>query len=151
LARDFTAQARAASGANILLGICLIASPWVFGCSGRSAFFNSVTVGTLVALLAAIRVASVRHSVCLSGINLLLGLWTIASPWYYEANNRALTNDVLIGVLIATFAIWSAIATDTEQSRGSGASGGTYDQHRAAPGRPGKAGGRSLTGIAGPR
>jgi hypothetical protein len=129
LARDYAAQARTASGVNILLGVLLIASPWLFDYSGKSALLNSITVGALVAFLAAIRLASVHNSVGLSGINLLLGLWTIASPWYYGANNGALMDDVFIGTLIAALAVWSAIATETDQRRSSEPSGGARPRH----------------------
>ena len=81
LARDYAAQARTASGANIVLGIWLIVSPWIFDYSGKSAVLSGVTVGVLIALLAAIRVTSSHNSAGLSGINLLLAFWTIVSPW----------------------------------------------------------------------
>jgi hypothetical protein len=51
-ARDYAAQARTASGVNILLGISLVLSPWTFDYSGTPAVMNSVIVGALVAILA---------------------------------------------------------------------------------------------------
>ena len=39
--RDFAAEASTASGANIVLGIWLMNSPWVFGFGGRSAMVSS--------------------------------------------------------------------------------------------------------------
>ena len=72
LARDYAAQARTASGINILLGIWLIVSPWVFDYSGSPAVLSSVVVGAVIALLAAIRLASLHNSTGLSGVNLLL-------------------------------------------------------------------------------
>ena len=95
-ARDYTAQARTASGVNILLGIWLMVSPWVFDYSGKSAALSSVTVGALIALLAAIRLASLHNSAGLSGINLLLAFWTAAAPWVYEyaINEGALWNNI---------------------------------------------------------
>jgi SPW repeat len=117
LARDYAAQARTASGANIMLGIWLIVSPWIFNYSGKSAVLSSVTVGALIALLAAIRVASLHDSAGLSGINLLLAFWTLVSPWEYKyaTNKGALLSNIAVGILIATLATWSAIATDAEQ------------------------------------
>jgi hypothetical protein len=124
LARGYAAQARAASGTNIVLGIWLIASPWVFDYSGKSAVLSGVTVGVLIALLAAIRVASLHDSAGLSGINLLLAFWTVVSPWAYEyaTNAGALSNNIIVGVFIAALAIWSAIATDAEHRHGPDAS-----------------------------
>ena len=78
--RDLAAETNTASGANIVLGIWLIDSPWVFGFSGRSAMVSSVFVGALNALLAAIRLASLHNSAGVSGLNLLLAFWTVGSP-----------------------------------------------------------------------
>lgn len=99
-AQDYGAQARTASGVNVVLGIWLIASPWVFDYSGKSAVLNSVTVGALIAFLASIRVASLHSSVGLSGINLLLAFWVVLSSWAYEnsANKDALLNDIFVGI-----------------------------------------------------
>lgn len=113
LARDYAAQARTASGINILLGIWLIMSPWVFDYSGSPAVVSSVFVGAVIALLAAVRLASLYNTMGLSGVNLLLALWTIASPWVfgYAANVGARIDNVILGILIATLAVWSASAT----------------------------------------
>ena len=113
LARDYAAQARTASGINILLAIWLIMSPWVFIYSGSPAVVSSVFVGAVIALLAAVRLASLHNSTGLSGVNLLLALWTIASPWVcgYAANVGARMDNVILGILIAALAIWSASAT----------------------------------------
>ena len=45
-----------------MLGLWLIVSPWVFDYGGKSAALTSITVGTLIALLAAIRLASLHNS-----------------------------------------------------------------------------------------
>jgi SPW repeat len=45
LTRDYAAQARTASGINILMGLWLLASPWVFDYSARPAVVSSVCAG----------------------------------------------------------------------------------------------------------
>jgi hypothetical protein len=122
LTRDYAAQARTASGTNILLGFWLIASPWVFDYSARPAVVSSVCAGALVALLAAMRIATLHDSTGLSGINVLLALWTIASPWAcgYAANVAATTDNVIVGIVIAALAIWSASATVAAEKHPSG-------------------------------
>ena len=108
LTRNF--KARTASGINVLLGIWLIASPWVFDYSGRSPVLNSVFVGALIATLAAIRLALLHESAAVNGVSLLLGFWTIVSPWVsgYVANKAALANNLMVGVLVTALTIWSA-------------------------------------------
>jgi hypothetical protein len=111
--RDYAAQARTASGINILLGIWLVYSPWTYGYSETPAVLNSVIVGILIAMLAANRLASLRDTLSLSGINVILALWTIASPWVYgfSSNVGGAKDNVLLGVAIATLASWSGSAT----------------------------------------
>jgi len=123
LRRDYAAQARTASGINILLGIWLIVSPWLFDYSGRAPVLNSVYVGALIAMLAAFRLAALRRSAGLSAINVILGLWTIASPWVYgyAANIGAVWDNLLLGVAIATLACWSGGATFFGQNHPPGA------------------------------
>jgi hypothetical protein len=113
----FVAQARAATGVNILLGIWLLYSPWIFGYYTWSALGNSVIVGALIAILAAIRLASLRDSTRLSVVNLTLALWTIASPWVYgyAANLDGVRDNVILGVVIAALAIWSGGAMIAER------------------------------------
>jgi hypothetical protein len=115
--RDYAAQARSASGMNILLGVWLIFSPWTFDYSGSPAVLNSVFVGILIAIFAAIRLASLRNTASLSGVNLLLALWIIASPWLlgYAANVGAVRDNVILGVVVATLAVWSGGATIAER------------------------------------
>ena len=122
--RSYCAQARAASSVNIVLGVWLAFSPWVLDYSGKSAMLSNVAVGALIALLAALRVASLHDSAGLSGINLLLGFWTIVSPWAYKyaSNEGALLNNIIGGILIAALSVWSAIATDADQRHGPDAS-----------------------------
>jgi hypothetical protein len=119
ITRDYTVQARTASGINILLGLWLVVSPWVFQYDGRAAALSSVTVGALIALLAAIRVASLHNSAGLSGINLLLAFGTAAAPWVYgyAINTGALWNNVSVGALVAVLSVLSAIATDADRRR----------------------------------
>jgi hypothetical protein len=125
LAHHDAAPARTASSVNILLGLWLIVSPWAFDYSGKSAVLCSVTVGALIALLAAARVASLHDSAGLSAINLLLAFWTVASPWAYQygTNEGAMLNNIIVGILVASLASWSTIATDAEEPTRGRASG----------------------------
>lgn len=114
-------RARIAGGINILLGLWLMASPWVFDYSGRSAVLNGVSVGALIAVLAGLRLTSfLRYSASVGGICLLLGFWTVVSPWTsgYVENKPALANDIMVGVLVIALAIWSGRDTEAKQPPG---------------------------------
>jgi len=133
LTRDYAAQARTASAINIMLGIWLLVSPWMFKYSamGPAATLNSVIVGALIAVLAAVRLHSWRDTTPFSGVNLVLALWTIASPWVYgyAANANVVFADgyvngvrdnVILGVVIAALAIWSGGTTIAQAKHPSG-------------------------------
>jgi uncharacterized membrane protein (UPF0136 family) len=105
-----TFQARAASILNLALGTWLIASPWVFDYNGKVAIVSSVFTGSLIALLAASRLTELRDTWGLSCVNVLLGLFTVASPWIcgYTQNSAGTNNSIIVGIAVALLAIWSA-------------------------------------------
>ncbi len=104
-------QVRAASGINVLLGAWLIASPWIYGYTGLpGAFWNSIVVGALILIFAAGRFSTPMAGA--SWANVLLGLWTIASPWIfgYTGNSSAFWNSIILGILVTILAGWSGYA-----------------------------------------
>jgi SPW repeat len=132
LTRDYAAQARIASAINIPLGIWLVVSPWMlhYSAMGLPATLNSMIVGALIVVLAAVRFNSWRDTAPFSWINLVLGLWTIASPWVYGYAAKVvdsslvygyavhvigLSNSVIVGVLVSALAILSGGATIAEK------------------------------------
>ena len=111
LTPNYDAQARIASGINILLGIGLLVSPWVFGyhAVGSAATWNSVIVGAFIAILAAGNCISHHNRTGLNWINVLLALWTMISPlvYGYTANTGGVGDNIVLAILIAAFAICS--------------------------------------------
>jgi hypothetical protein len=111
LTRNCAAEARVASGINILLGIWLLVSPWVFGyqAAGQAAIWNSVIVGALIAILAASNCFAQHVHTSPNWINVLLALWAMISPvvYGYTANTAGLGDNLLLAILIAAFAICS--------------------------------------------
>jgi hypothetical protein len=108
------AQVKTASGLNFLAGIWLIISPWIYGViTGNNAASNSVVVGIIIAVLAAIRFFAPRNAVGLSWINALLGIWMIISPWIYgyAGHTGWLWNSVIVGIIAVVLALWSAAGT----------------------------------------
>ncbi len=114
---DHAMQVRATSGINTALGLYLIASPWIWGYSiYGAAMWNSVAVGIAIALFGATRVRDPHHASTLSWVNLILGAWTIASPWVfgYTPNGPAMWNSIILGAVVIVLAVWSGTATATE-------------------------------------
>jgi hypothetical protein len=118
------ALARTASGINVLLGIWLVVSPWVFHYSAMApAMWSSVIVGGFIVVIAAIRLASWRDTAPFSWLNLFLALCTIASPWVYgyAANSGGVRDNVILGILIAALAIRSGGTSMAEERHPPGA------------------------------
>ena len=108
-------QVKVASGLAFLAGVWVVISAWVFGATYTSgSALNSIIVGVVIAVLAAIRFLSPRSAVGLSWINALFGIWMIISPWIYgyAATNTARTwNSVIFGIIVLILSVWSAAAT----------------------------------------
>jgi hypothetical protein len=111
-------QARTASGANIVVGLWLVVSPWVFAygyadeMSTWNVTVNSVIVGALVAVFAFMRNRAPARGAGLSWINVALGVWMAATPFAYTyVTDPARMNSFIVGIVIAALALWSGSAT----------------------------------------
>ena len=110
-------QVKTASGLNLVLGIWLLIAPFLLGNSGGGALamWNDMVVGVIVLILAWIRFANPASATGLSWTNAVLGLWLILAPFIlgYSGTAAALWNDIIVGIAVAVFGTWSALATRT--------------------------------------
>ncbi|MCL4398165.1 SPW repeat protein [Patescibacteria group bacterium] len=109
---------RTVSGINVLAGIWLIISPFIFGYNTIVGdLWNNVIVGAVVSILALIRIATPRQAEFLSWVNFILGLWMIASPFIlgYPTVSAQWAN-VIAGVIVAILS--SRSVTETRMIRG---------------------------------
>jgi hypothetical protein len=104
---------RAVSVLNLIAGIWLIISPFILGFSGvPAALWSAVVVGVIVLVFSWIRAANPNRYMALSGLNLLLGFWSIVSPYLlrFSGLSTPTANAVILGAIVLVLAIWS-IAT----------------------------------------
>lgn len=101
------------AGINLLLGIWLFVSPWVYGAYTHASSWNSWIVGALIAILAAIRLKS--HVTGVSWFNTVLGVWVFFSPWIYgyTYNTDRFVNSLCLGVLVFLLSLSAASRTRT--------------------------------------
>ena len=103
---------KGASGLNLLAGIWLFVSAWVYGVYTLHNAWNSWIVGALIVILAAVRLSDPMRTMWASWINCALGIWMFASPWiygYHSTTDRAI-NSMAVGIIVFVLAIISATA-----------------------------------------
>jgi hypothetical protein len=111
---------RVASGLNVIAGIWLILAPFILGYWELSAaMWNNVIVGALVLVMAGTRAANPMAMPGLSWVNVALGIWLILSPFAlgHAEYETILWNNIVLGVIVASLAIWSAVATPMTTTR----------------------------------
>ncbi|RWO20212.1 SPW repeat protein [Mesorhizobium sp.] len=93
---------------NLVLAACLFISPWVIGFAAETAaawnaWIAAVVLGALA--LAALSVFAEWEE----WVNLVVGLWLIASPWLlgFVANANAMATHVVLGVLVVAASAWA--------------------------------------------
>ena len=67
--------------ANLILGAILFFSPWVFGFDSGRASQNAHIAGIVIAVLAVAALAA--FAIWEEWLNLIVGLWTLVSPWVF--------------------------------------------------------------------
>jgi SPW repeat len=100
---------------NAILGLWTVSSPWVLGfAAGANVASRSAWVlGAAIVVLAAIAVYMPRAWE--EGLNILLGLCLLISPWAvsYADLPKPTVNAVGVGVLVTMLALW-AMLRDTQ-------------------------------------
>lgn len=104
-----------ASGINLLLGIWLIIAPFVLAYTEVDARWNDVIVGILIVLMAGSRLMQMSVTAP-SWVNVILGLWLLIAPFVmaYQSND-AFWNNILVGIAVIAFGLWSASTVETER------------------------------------
>ena len=105
-------SSKATAGINILLGIWMFLSPWVYSAAGYGSAWNSWIVGAIIALVAMFRLSNPVTGRGLAWINVILGVWLFMSPWIYgyTANMGRFVNSLCVGLVVVVMSIYGASA-----------------------------------------
>jgi len=89
--------------ANLILGAILFLSPWIFAFAAGPQSQNAFACGIVIVVLSIAALSA--YTIWEEWVNLVVGLWTIVSPWLlgFQATT-AMTVHVIIGVLVAVLA-----------------------------------------------
>jgi hypothetical protein len=95
---------------NIVAGLGLFLSPWLFGFSAEPyAAWNAWIVGAAIAVIAAAALYAFYEAE--EWVNLVLGIWALIAPWVlgFSAVTAAMWVHVVAGIVVAALAagnIW---------------------------------------------
>jgi hypothetical protein len=107
-ARQNWNNARLCDVANLILGAILFLSPWIFGFGSGRASDNAYISGLVIVVLAIAALSA--FAVWEEWLNLIVGLWTLVSPWVLGfQGTAAMRVHVAIGIAVAILAgieIW---------------------------------------------
>lgn len=104
--------------ADMLLGLAVLASPWLLNFSDIAApTWNAMIVGSVIVILSAIAIAHLEPWE--EWLQIALGLWLIISSWVldYGVAHKALACHVGLGLLITLLAaseLWEESQTRTK-------------------------------------
>jgi hypothetical protein len=104
-------MAKAASAVATLAGLWLFVSPWVYGATMNGDAWNNWIVGSFMVLFGFTQLARPADSGNLSWCNLILGLWTLVSPWIYgytATSPGRFLNSLGVGTMVFLFSLTSA-------------------------------------------
>ena len=95
---------------NLILGMIVFFSPWLFGLSAGAQWQTASISGLFIAALSIAALAA--FALWEEWLNLTAGLTLIVSPWLLEfQNSDAMTIDVVVGTIVAALAgleVWLA-------------------------------------------
>jgi hypothetical protein len=100
-------KARWQDGLNILLGIWLFVSPWVFGLYSTAADWNFFIIGVAVVVFGI--AAMNQRALWEESVNFVLGVWMFFSPWLvgYSAATGLRDNAVIVGLAVVILSLWA--------------------------------------------
>jgi SPW repeat-containing protein len=98
------------AGINVILGIWLFVSPWVYGAAGNPNAWNSWIAGGLIVLFAWIRLAAPVGAAFVGWANVALAIWVFVSPWIYgyTGNTGRFINSLCVGVIVFLLSAYGA-------------------------------------------
>jgi hypothetical protein len=112
---DDWSSAKLGDVANLVLGMILFFSPWLFGLSAGAQWQTASIIGIFIAVSSIAALAA--FAVWEEWLNLGAGLTLIVSPFLGFQDSSAMTIDAVIGAMVAALAavgVWLAAAAASQ-------------------------------------
>lgn len=112
--------ARGLSWFIVIAGIWAVLSPFILGFSGATiALWNAIVIGVALFILGIWAAQTTNPSTrsALDWVNVVLGLWLIASPFIlgFSGLAFAMWNSIIVGLVVAILGLWAALSTQSGQ------------------------------------
>ena len=109
--------------ANVVLGLWLVASPFVLGYASGDPRWHDAVAGALIAVTAVTRLRVRPRIAGLAWVNVVIGAWVFAAAFWLAESAIASWNEAIVGALVAVLAAVAGSATESARRvRGSGVS-----------------------------
>lgn len=96
---------------NVILGLWMVASPWMLGfAAGESIAAPSAWIlGAAIVVFAG--VAVYMHKAWEEALTIILGICLFASPWVLDFADQMTpaTNAAVVGLLVTAFGVWAML------------------------------------------
>jgi hypothetical protein len=95
---------------NLVMGMWLMAAPWVFGYARTEAGWNATIVGLVVMAIAVVRIVRPARRVWLSVVTLGLGIWLVVAPFVIgDVSTARVVDNLVVAAVIITEACVSIV------------------------------------------
>lgn len=102
---------------NVILGAWMVVSPWMLGLAASESLAAQTAwiLGAAIVVFAGIAVYI--HKAWEEVLNILLGIFLVASPWAlgFADQRTPTTNAVIVGLLVTAFGVWSMLMDTSVQ------------------------------------
>jgi len=100
---------------NLILGLWMIASPWILGFEGAAnpVVWSAWILGAAIVVFAGLAVYMPRAWE--EALNIILGIALSVSPWAlgFADQPTPTTNAVVVGLFVIAFGVWAMLADTT--------------------------------------
>lgn len=95
---------------NLVMGVWLMAAPWVFGYARTAAGWSTTIVGLAVMTIAVVRIVRPARRVWLSVVTLALGIWLVLAPFVLgDVSTARVVDNLVVAAVIITEACVSIV------------------------------------------
>ena len=99
------------SSAVLVAGWWLLGSPFILGYGSDAALANDVACGAAIVLLSLVRLLVTPAGAFVSGVNAVIGAWTITAAFWLAESATARWNEAIVGGAVLLLATVSVVAS----------------------------------------